>query len=170
MFAYFNGLTLATRLWILVIVAGVIFAAGGTTGYKVRDYFADRKEIKQLKSNLANWEKAAEDYKLAANRYRARAIDAEAKRQENRTQATTHAATVDPSKLTHFEKGKCDVQTNSCSCERTDRCHWLHLNAAYDGTEAPAECSLGMPDKVQGEQLPDAAVDREGDRARPPSH
>lgn len=156
------------RLMAYGIAAAVLFAAGSATGYATRDYFADRKEIQQLEANVKAWQSAADNYKVAMARYRGRAILFAQRRQENQAQGIHQASTVDPKKLTTIEKGKCDAQTNSCSCERTARCHWLQLNAAYSGTAAPAECALGVPDSVQGEQLPPAPVGREGNGIRSP--
>lgn len=147
------------RIMAAGIAAVVIFGAGSTAGYMARDYFADRKEIKQLAANVVAWQKAAENWKVAADRYRERAKAAEAKRQDNKVQATNQAAGIDPAKLTTIVRGKCDVQTQSCNCERTAACHWLQLNAAYDGTDPPLECTTGLLHPLQGEHLPAAGVD-----------
>lgn len=147
------------RIMAAGIAAVVIFGAGSTAGYVARDYLADRKEMKQLQANVIAWQKASEEWQVAAAKYRDRAKAAESKRQDNRTQAAQQSSTIDPAKLTTIVRGKCDVQTQSCNCERTAACHWLQLNAAYDGTDPPIECTTGLLHPMQGEHVPAAGVD-----------
>lgn len=133
----------------ILIAAVVLFSAGVTAGYQVRDYFADRKEIKALKAQLEQRDKDVAQWKKDAGEQRARAVEAEFKRQDNKQQATTQSSSVDMSKLTKMIEGKCNAKTNTCSCEHTDVCQWLQLNAAYDGAAPPAQCTNRMPDSLQ---------------------
>lgn len=165
MFAFFTNLIPAPyRMLALGLAFAAAFSLGGIAGYTARDYFAERKEVRLLKEQIRDRDASLVKWKKEESVQRARAVAAESKHQDNQQQATQQASTVDPSKLVKISMEKCDVETNTVAVEHTDPCHWLQLNAAYAGTAPPVECTRGVPDQVPGEHVPDAGVDREGNR------
>jgi hypothetical protein len=155
-------------LWLLGI-AGVLVGVGTVTGWNARDYFADRKATKLLERQLederkktSEWKRQADDYQAKVAVQNSEAAKREGERAASQTRADELSAQVLKlkSKLTTLEKASVRNEAGDLMCERTDPCHWLFINAAYEGTAVPAQCADSVPAQVRDKLLPDATVDR----------
>jgi septal ring factor EnvC (AmiA/AmiB activator) len=135
------------RILAALIIAGILIGVGSVAGWKARDYFADRKELKRLENELALANKNAGTWKETSEKLQS-AIDSQntvsAQMAAQRDEATALAnkasaeAFAYKDKLTRLEAAR---EEDHGMCERTAPCHWLRLNAAYTGIAAPAECA-----------------------------